>query len=347
VALLSIDGSQGEGGGQILRTSLTLSALTGQAIRIENVRANRSRPGLLRQHLTALTAAGQISGADVAGAKPRSRVVSFEPKGIFGGNYRFSVGTAGSACLVLQTILYPLLFADGPSSVVLEGGTHNAMSPPFHFIEHTFLPLLRRMGADVTVRLERYGFYPAGGGRIMVAVRPLEKLRPIELVEAGDVSSRRARAIISRLPRHIAERELGVLRERLGLEPDECEIEKAASPGPGNALMLHLERSSLTETFTAFGEKGVPAERVAATLAHEVEGYLAAGVPVGEHLADQLIIPFVLAGGGAFATTDLSLHATTNIDVVDRLLGLRPLVSEADGHTRIEVPSTAPFERHK
>lgn len=332
-----IDGARGEGGGQILRTSLALSAITGKAIRMENVRANRSRPGLLRQHLTALTAITEICAADVSGAKPRSRSVMFEPRGLFPGNYRFSVGTAGSACLVLQTILYPLLFANGPSSVVLEGGTHNAMSPPFHFIERTFLPVLAKMGAEVSVRLDRYGFYPAGGGRIMVAIKPVKKLRPIEILHAGPVVRRQARAVVSRLSPEIGERELAVVRERLGLTPAECSVEKARSAGPGNVLMLHLERANVTETITAFGEKGVPAERVAGKLADEAEAYLAADVPVGEHLADQLIVPLVLARGGAFVTSNLSLHSTTNIDVVEQLTGVRARVDEEGTRTRVSV----------
>lgn len=304
---------------------------------MENVRANRSRPGLLRQHLTALTAITEICAADVSGAKPRSRSVMFEPRGLFPGNYRFSVGTAGSACLVLQTILYPLLFANGPSSVVLEGGTHNAMSPPFHFIERTFLPVLAKMGAEVSVRLDRYGFYPAGGGRIMVAIKPVKKLRPIEILHAGPVVRRQARAVVSRLSPEIGERELAVVRERLGLTPAECSVEKARSAGPGNVLMLHLERANVTETITAFGEKGVPAERVAGKLADEAEAYLAADVPVGEHLADQLIVPLVLARGGAFVTSNLSLHSTTNIDVVEQLTGVRARVDEEGTRTRVSV----------
>lgn len=340
---LVIDGARGEGGGQILRTSLALSALTGQAIRIENVRAGRARPGLLRQHLTALTAISEICSAAVIGAKPHSRMVTFEPQAPRAGNYRFDVGTAGSACLVLQTILYPLLFADGPSTVVLEGGTHNSMAPPFHFIAETFVPLLRAMGADITLRLERYGFYPAGGGRFMVAIRPVDRLRPLSLVDAGPVRRQSALAVVSRLSADIAERELTVLRDRLGLDASECSIEKARSAGPGNVAMVHVERSSLTETFTAFGEKGVAAERVAARLADEVEAHLAANVPVGSHLADQLVLPLALAGGGSFATLPLSLHATTNIDVIDMLLGVRPLLETASHQTVVSYPKTAPL----
>lgn len=328
-----------------MRTSLALSALTGQPIRLENVRAKRSRPGLLRQHLTSVTAIAEICGAEVIGAKAHSKTVTFSPGKPHAGNYSFSVGTAGSACLVLQTILYPLLFAEGPSTVVLEGGTHNTMAPPFHFIECTFAPLLRAMGAEVSLRLERHGFYPAGGGRILVAVRPVDKLRPLELLETGALRTRRARAIVSRLSPQIAERELAVLRERLGLDDDDCEVEVVRAAGPGNVVMMTLGRRSVTETFTAFGEKGLPAERVAAALADEVETFLAADVPVGEHLADQLLLPLALAGGGAFTTTPLSLHSTTNIDVIDCLLGVRPIVETRRDQARVTFTGGAPVRR--
>jgi RNA 3'-terminal phosphate cyclase (ATP) len=298
----------------------------------------------LRQHLTALTAITEICGGEVIGAKPRSRMVTFEPGTPRAGNYRFSVGTAGSACLVLQTILYPLLFANGPSTVVLEGGTHNPKSPTFHFIAETFVPLLRAMGAEVAMRLERYGFYPAGGGRFIVAIKPVDKLRTIELLGAGAIRSRRVRAVVSRLSTDVAERELEVLRRRLGLDDSECSIEKARSAGPGNVAMLQIERPSLTETFTGFGEKGVPAEQVASRLADEAEAYVAADVPVGGHLADQLLIPFALAGGGSFATTPLSLHGTTNIDVIEKLLASRPVVANG-GRTVVSFPTSAPFRR--
>lgn len=342
---LVIDGSRGEGGGQILRTSLALSALTGRPIRVENVRARRARPGLLRQHLTALTAISEICSATVIGAKPRSRTVTFEPGAPRAGNYRFDVGTAGSACLVLQTILYPLLFADGPSTVVLEGGTHNAMAPPFHFIAETFVPLLEAMGADITLRLERYGFYPAGGGQLVVAIRPVDRLRPLNVLDAGPLRGRSALAVVSRLSADIAERELAVLRERLGLDESECRVEKARSAGPGNVVMVRLEKKALTETFTAFGEKGVPAERVARRLAEEVEAHVAAGVPVGTHLADQLLVPVALAGGGSFVTLPLSLHATTNIDVIEMLLGVRPELETDANRTTVSYPATAPVRR--
>ncbi len=342
--MLSIDGAQGEGGGQILRTSLALAALTSTPIRIERIRANRNKPGLLRQHLTAFRAIAEICGADVEGAALGARSLVLRPGPVRAGEYHFAVGTAGSASLVFQTVLWPLLFADGPSSLVLEGGTHNSKAPPFDFIEHTFLPLLRRMGAKVSARLERHGFYPAGGGRFVVQIEPCKELAPIELLEPGEVLSTRARALVGgKLPLSIAKRELAVVRERLGLQRQDCEaVACKSSRGPGNALHIFLERPAVTETITAFGERGVPAEQVAAKAVEELERYLAADVPVSEHLADQLLIPMALCGQGAFCTTQLSLHTLTNIDVVTQLLGRRACISEqAAGRVRIELSANS------
>jgi len=334
---IHIDGSQGEGGGQILRTVLSLSALTGRAVRVTKVRAKRSRPGLLRQHLTAFRAVATICDGQVEGATLGSGELSLQPGSVRAGSYHFAVGTAGSACLVFQTLIWPLLFADGPSEVVFEGGTHNGKSPSFEFIAHTFVPLLRRMGAEVQVRIERHGFYPKGGGRFAAKIEPCAALRRLELMDGGDVRRREARALTSRLPAHIAERELAVVRRLAGWERFECHHHKVRSPGPGNALVLLLEREHVTETITAVGERGLAAEKVAEAAVHQLERYLQVGAPVGEYLADQLIIPLTLAGGG-FRTVELSHHATTNIDVVAAMLGTRLSVDrEADGVVRVRM----------
>ncbi len=331
--MLTIDGAQGEGGGQILRTSLALAALTTTPIRIERIRANRNKPGLLRQHLTAFRAISKICNAEVEGAQLGARSLVLIPGAVQSGDYHFAVGTAGSACLVFQTILWPLLFADGPSSVAIEGGTHNSKSPPFDFIEQTFLPLMARFGAKVSARLERHGFYPAGGGRFVVQIEPCKELAPIELLEAGEIISTRARALVGgKLPLSIAKRELAVVRERLGLQRQDCEaVHCKSSRGPGNALHLFVERPLVTETITAFGERGVPAEQVAANAVEEHQRYVAADVPVSEHLADQLLIPMALGRGGVFCTSKPSLHTLTNIEVVAHLLGRRARINEQAG----------------
>ncbi|HKE17753.1 MAG TPA: RNA 3'-terminal phosphate cyclase [Kofleriaceae bacterium] len=320
--MLRIDGSAGEGGGQVLRTSLSLSALTGQPFRMVNVRARRRRPGLLRQHLTALEAAAAIAGASVEGAAIGSGEVVFRPGSVQPGHHAFSVGTAGSATLVLQTVLPPLLVAAAPSTLALEGGTHNPMAPSFDFLERVFLPLVRRMGARVDVSLDAHGFYPAGGGRFRATVVPCAALAPMELVERGEVRGRRARAVVSALPRAIAERELRVVGELLGWDESCLVAETVTSRGPGNAVAIEIESERVTEVFTGFGERGVRAEVVAGRAAAEALEYLASGAPVGHHLADQLLLPLAVAGGGAFRSLQPSLHARTQAEIIRLFLGV-------------------------
>jgi RNA 3'-terminal phosphate cyclase (ATP) len=176
---IRIDGSFGEGGGQILRSSLSLSLVTGKPFRIENIRANREKPGVLRQHLTAVQAAAEVGSAEVEGASLGSKALTFVPGKIRSGEFRFAIGTAGSGTLVLQTILPALITAAGPSRIEIEGGTHNPAAPPFDFLQRSFIPLIERMGPKVKLELQRYGFYPAGGGRFVVEITPCEVLKPI------------------------------------------------------------------------------------------------------------------------------------------------------------------------
>ncbi|HEY3447024.1 MAG TPA: RNA 3'-terminal phosphate cyclase [Myxococcales bacterium] len=319
--MIVIDGSSGEGGGQIVRTSLALSLCTGKAFRIEKVRAGRAKPGLMRQHLTAVEAAQAIGAAQVKGAAVRSTALGFTPTAVKPGAYTFSIGTAGSATLVLQTVLPALLTASGPSTLVLEGGTHNPLAPPYDFLARCFLPLVAAMGPRITATLQQPGFYPAGGGRFTVEITPAAKLSPLELCERGEIKRRLARALVAHLPETIAHRELKVVKDELGWTGDELRAEEIPrSRGPGNLLLLELESARLTEVVTAFGEKGVASEAVARKAVAEARRYLDAGVPVGEHLADQLMIPLALAGGGRFRTLPLSLHARTQIDVIGRFL---------------------------
>src|SRR6266540_5918781 len=257
---ITIDGSEGEGGGQILRTALALSLVTGRPFRIEEIRAGRKKPGLLRQHLTAVHAATAMSGARVSGADLGSRVLSFEPSQVRGGEYRLAVGTAGSATLVLQAVLPALLTAREASRLTLEGGTHNPHAPPFDFLAKTFLPILRRMGASVEVTLETYGFYPAGVGRFTAAIEPCAKLGRLSLLERGETRLH-ARAIVASLSENIARRELSIVRERLGLERAFCRAQTVDdSIGPGNVLMIVIDCDSVSEVVTGFGVKGVSAE---------------------------------------------------------------------------------------
>jgi RNA 3'-terminal phosphate cyclase (ATP) len=319
--MLKLDGSVGEGGGQILRTALGLSALTGRPFEIQKIRANRRKPGLMRQHLTAVRAAAEVCQARVEGDTTGSTALCFVPGGVRPGEYSFAVGTAGSATLVLQTVLPPLLVASGPSKITVEGGTHNPLAPPFDFLERSFLPLVRRMGPKVDVRLERWGFYPAGGGRISIEIQPVGQLRSFELLEREPILAKSARAAVSNLSRSIAERELLVVGEKLGIDRASLVVEEVkGAQGPGNVLTIEFAMTHHSEIFSGFGEIGVPAASVASEAAKEAEDYLASGLPVGRHLADQLIIPFAMSGGGAIRTGPPSRHTLTNIEVVQTFL---------------------------
>lgn len=344
--MLTIDGAQGEGGGQILRTALGLALVTGTPFRMERIRAGRPKPGLLRQHLTAVTAATAIGGAEVEGAALGSRELVFRPGTVRPGAYRFAVGTAGSACLVLQTVLPPLLVASAPTNLVLEGGTHNPYAPPYDFLARAFLPQLAAMGARVRATLDRPGFYPAGGGQITVTIEPTRALRPLTLLARGEIRRRHARAIVSNLPGNIARRELRMVQDKLGW-PEETletvELDGDAARGPGNVLLLEVESEHVTEVFTGFGEPNVRAETVALRAIDELREYLAVQAPVGPHLADQLLVPLALAGGGAFQTGALTRHATTNMAVIADFLGVGFTVAaaEANGAVTLEVASRA------
>jgi RNA 3'-terminal phosphate cyclase (ATP) len=336
---LLIDGASGEGGGQILRTSLALSVITGRPFRIVNIRGNRPKPGLRRQHMTGVLAAAAICGAQVEGAAVDSREVSFTPPAggrAWAGNYVFDVGSAGSTMLVLQTVLPALMIADGPSTITLSGGTHNFGAPPFLFLEKAFLPLVNRMGPRIELRIDRAGFAPRGGGRAHVRITP-SPLRKLEIMERGAIRHRLARASIAGLPREIADRELRVAARVLEWRPDEVMVDEwPADQGPGNLVTVEVEAEHVTEVFTAFGAKGTPAEDVARAAAREAKHHLSTDVPVGEHLADQLLLPLALAGGGAFLTGDLSLHATTNIETIRKFLDVAVDVREVGKH-RVEV----------
>jgi RNA 3'-terminal phosphate cyclase (ATP) len=328
--MLVLDGAAGEGGGQILRTALGLSLVTGTPFRLTDIRGGRERPGLRRQHLTAIEAAARIGAASVEGARLHSSRIDFCPGDVSGGDHTFDVSTAGSATLVLQTVLPALLLADAPSRLVLRGGTHNPFAPPFDFLAHVFLPWLRRMGADVEAELVRPGFFPAGGGEMHVAVQPVARLTPVDALERGRVVARRATAIVANLPLAIAERELHVVAKELGWRKKELHAEERSdATGPGNALTLHVETRHASEVVTGFGEKGLPAERVAKRATQAMKRFLAADVPVGEHLADQLLVPLALAGGGSFRTSPLSSHARTNAALIERFLPVR-IVDTAD-----------------
>ncbi len=327
---IEIDGSFGEGGGQILRTSLALSSITQTPFRIGNVRRGRSKPGLRRQHLTALRSAARIGNAQVTGDAVGSTEVSFRPGRIEGGDYQFDVGTAGSTTLVFQTVLPALLRCTAPSKVTFIGGTHNHGGPPWDFIEFVFLPVLRRMGASVNTHFERYGFAPAGGGRWRAEIWPGE-LRRIDIGERGEPIGRRVRAIVSNLPATIAERELDVVRPGLAWPDSAYRVETVESAGPGNIVMISTSFRHASELATGFGQRGVPAERVARSALDCWQRYDQSSAPVGEHLADQLLLPMALAGGGSMVTVKPTLHTRTNAEVISQFLSVRFQMSPKGG----------------
>jgi len=315
--MIQIDGAQG--GGQLLRTALSLSLCTGTPFRMSGIRAGRPKPGLMRQHLTAVEAAVQISDAIVTGAMPGSQEISFRPKAIKGGDYNFPIGTAGSTTLVLQTVLPALWQASTPSTLRLEGGTHNPLAPPADFLIHSFAPLMARMNAPVSISLERHGFYPAGGGEIKVEVTPSGPLKPLVLRERGALRKTVARALISAIPSGVADRELRVAARYFALAEEALE-HRSVRPavGPGNALMIVFEFDELTEIFTGFGERAVSAEQVAERVCREAKTFLESEAAVGPHLADQLLLPMALAGGGEFTTLAPTEHARTNAALIEK-----------------------------
>ncbi len=328
--MIEIDGSAGEGGGQILRTSLALSMCTGLPFTLTRIRAGRAKPGLMRQHLTCVNAATAVSGAEVQGAELNSQLLIFAPGPVRAGDYSFNVGTAGSCTLVLQTVWPALLMADAPSRLKLGGGTHNPMAPPFHFLERSYAPLMRRLGANVELTLRRLGFYPAGGGDIEVTIWPAQdKLRPFDLKDRGAKVEGYAECFAPALPRSVARRELDQLGAALGWRAEQLrEAPARQNEGPGNALLATLVYENLSEVFTGFGEKGVSAEKVVHDLVREVRAYQVREAALGPHLADQWALPLALAvwkrqREAAYTCTELSSHARTNFEVIERFLPVR------------------------
>jgi RNA 3'-terminal phosphate cyclase (ATP) len=340
----------GEGGGQIVRTSLALAMCTGTAVTLHSIRAHRSNPGLRAQHLAAVKAAAAICAAQVAGATVASRVLSFQPGPIRPGRYEIDVGTAGSTMLVFQTIFPPLSLCRAPSEILLRGGTHNPRAPTFEFVRDAYLPLLARLGFNAHVTLERHGFFPKGGGIVRASIEALRHAGALELMERGSVRARAARVLLSQLPEHIAQREVAVLRERLDLPADSCVAETVAAHGMGNALHVRIDCTQVTTVFAGFGMRGVPAEKVAGDVVHEVQRYLDANVAVDRYLADQILLPLALAAGGRFSTLQPSAHTETNAAVIRKFLPLDYEASELEParwsvtlrpHTRM-LPHTPP-----
>lgn len=319
--ILSIDGSQGEGGGQVLRTSLSLSMITGQSFHMTGIRAGRRKPGLMRQHLTCVLAAQEICGASMKGAELGSTELVFHPKAVRGGDYAFSVGTAGSVTLVLQTVLPALLLAEKESTLDLKGGTHNPRAPCFDFLDRCFRPVLVEMGGEVSMQLLSHGFFPAGGGHIQVRIQALKSWNKIQLIDSGNVINRKGMVLLSHLPKEIGARQVRMLKNKLNW-PETCFEMKSVRPahGPGNSVMLDVQRGQHVEVFTGFGGRELTSGKLINTLIQDVRNYLSSSAPVGEHLADQLMLPLALSGKGADRAIKESSHTRTNFIVIDQFM---------------------------
>ena len=339
IDMIEIDGSLGEGGGQVLRTSLSLSMITGSPFRIKGIRAGRRKPGLMRQHLTCVRAAAEISDARTSGAELGSTDLTFAPGPIKGGEYTFSVGSAGSVTLVFQTVLPALMLADVPSSLVLEGGTHNPMAPSFDFLDRCFRPALAGMGGEVSMRLIAHGFFPAGGGRMEAEIQPVKEWKELVLTESGEVRSRKGKILLSHLPDDIGQRQVRLLKNKLNW-PVDCFEQKQVKPahGPGNAVVADIQRGEHVEVFTGFGQRNMSSGKMIQQMIHEIREYMACDAPVGEHLSDQLMLPLALSRKGRYRMAKASSHAWTNLSVIDTFLPNRiTMVELGDGTMLVEA----------
>ena len=330
--MIELDGALGEGGGQILRSALTLAMITGRPFCIRNIRANRARPGLMRQHLVAVQAAVQVCGGEATGAALGSQDLTFVPGPVTGGDYEFAIGTAGSCTLVLQTVLPALLKADKPSTLRLTGGTHNPMAPPVQFLQRAWCPRLAEMGARIDIQLERFGFYPAGGGIVVARVAPCALLRPGTWMTRGERRAAYAEAFVAGIPGRVGQRELECVGKAMNWGEGQLLIrDLPADQGPGNALMLTLDYEHATEVFTAFGEKSVTSEQVTRHVVQRARQYLMSRAAFAEYLADQMMLPLALAGGGGFTLDEVSMHARTNAHVIETFLPVRFTFDRQDG----------------
>jgi RNA 3'-terminal phosphate cyclase (ATP) len=321
--MIEIDGSLGEGGGQILRTALALALVTGKAIKIEKIRAQRAKPGLMPQHLKAVEAAAAVGNARVEGAHLQSSYLVFEPQKIHSGKFHFDVGTAGSTPLILQTIFLPLSFSQTASSVTLIGGTHVPWSPCFHYLDLHWLNYMRQIGFTAELKLELAGFYPHGGGRMHADIQPAKALAPLRLTERGALKTIRGISAVANLGRSVAERQKLQALKRLKDECEDIEIEVIQMPSLFRSTMLLLIATfeSSNCCFFGIGELGKRAERVADEAVDQLRQFVATDGVVDHYLADQLILPLALAPGFSELKTDkLTQHLVTNANVIRMFL---------------------------
>jgi RNA 3'-phosphate cyclase len=328
---VEIDGSFGEGGGQILRTAVALSITARRPVRILNIRAGRPNPGLANQHLTCIKAAKQISSASVSGATLGSQTLEFEPGDVRPGDYSFDVTTAGSVSLVFHTLFLPLSLAEEESRITIRGGTHVKWSPSHEFLQDQWLFYLCKIGFDISLQLQKAGYYPKGGGVLKARVKPAKEIRSLTLTDRGAFRGVVGRVFFSRLKRSVATRQAARAEEILhsrGLSA-EFEIREYPSPGAGTGTHLRAAFENGSGSYTSLGERGVPAERVAASSAESVFEYIDSGAAVDRFIADQLVLPLSFASGeSCFTCEQVTQHSVTNAHVVQMFL---PVEVEVDG----------------
>ena len=322
--MIKIDGSKGEGGGQVLRTSLSLSMLTGQPFEMNKIRAGRRKPGLMRQHLACVRAAQEICGAEVTGDEIHSQKLVFKPKTIKAGDYQFAVGSAGSAGLVLQTVLPALMLADEASRVKVSGGTHNPLAPNTDFLMDSFFPLLRQMGLDVDLKLNSHGFMPVGGGELEARIGAFKKIKALDLMSIKELSDQvEVEVLLSSVEAAVGEKQRQLLMNKLNLPRDKVKVTKIANPvGPGNAVLARVPNQFMTLVFSAFGMKNLSSRHVIGELKTQLLDYQKSPALIDEYLADQLMIPLAFAGG-SYRATKISLHSETNKEVIETFLQAR------------------------
>jgi len=332
--MLHIDGSTGEGGGQVLRSSLALAILTGQSVHLTSIRAGRAKPGLQPQHLESVRAAAQICGGQVHGAALNSQQLLFEPGEVHGGRYRFDINTAGAAALVLQTIFLPLAMARDSSNITITGGTHVPHSPCYHYLECQWLPALQSSGFWARLSLERAGFYPQGGGEIQALIRPVETILPLQSMQRGRLLRIRGISAIANLEDGIAQRQkLQALRRLEAICTDsKIETVRMSSPGKGTLLLVQAEFEHSTCCYFGLGAIGKRAEQVANEAVDALEAFLASDGALDEYLADQLLLPLAFANGPSqFRTARVTLHLLTNAEILQAFLPIRIQIDGAEG----------------
>jgi len=335
---IELDGSVGEGGGQILRSALTLSLLTGKAFRLRNVRANRPKPGLQPQHLMSLLAAQRIGSAYVCGANLHSSELTFEPGPVASGHYTFEIGTAGATGLVLHTLYLPLaLRGSGTSQVTIRGGTHVRTSPSFPFLEGTWQALLALLGLNLRVQLVRPGFYPRGGGTLVATIPTLSRLSGVRWEQRGVVQTVDVVAAVAGLERGIARR----LAQRLGKRLEQLDLrvslrDELWDNGPGCVVFARLDTTPAPVTIVAVGERGKPAERVADEAYAEIHRYLESGAALDAHSGDQMLLPLALADSpSVYSVAEVTRHLTTNAQVVRQFINSSITIEGEEGQPGI------------